>query len=175
MNYETMYSDGVDQPGLPFCELTFHQSQLSEAFGGGMAGAVLPLIMTPVELIKVQRQILQRQSNNWAVAKDIHGARGIRGLYTGHSLTTTRAILGNTLLFGGTYGLWKKGVVLRLERKVCKVWAPRFLGPWAVLEMLARERALYCSFSSQLLGFIPAHGVYFPLYDVLIQPWGGPS
>ena len=127
MNYETMYSDWVDQPGLPFCELTFHQRQLSEAFGGGMAGAVLPLIMTPVELIKVQRQILQRQSNNWAVAKDIHGARGIRGLYTGHSLTTTRAILGNTLLFG-TYGLWKKGVVLRLERKVCKVWAPRFLG-----------------------------------------------
>lgn len=206
----------VNQPGVPFCELTFHQRQLSEAFGGGMAGAVLPLIMTPMELIKVQRQVLHRQSNNWAVAKDIYRARGIRGLYTGHSLTTTRAMLGNTMLFG-TYGLWKKGVenTLGLDRVqtefggdlsfplkfLCGVlagWsatvltypvdcvktrtqsvqglgAPRFLGLWEGLKMLARERALYRGFSSQLLRFIPAHGVYLPLYDVLIQSWKGPS
>lgn len=80
---------------------------LAEGGGGAACGAVLPFIFTPMELIKVKRQVLQDNAiTNLEIARRVWREHGLRGLYTGHTLTVARSTLGNTALFG-SYEAWQ--------------------------------------------------------------------
>lgn len=80
---------------------------VAEAGGGAACGAVLPLIFTPMELVKVRRQVLRdNATSNWQIALSIWRERGLAGLYTGHRFTVARSTAGNATLFG-SYEAWK--------------------------------------------------------------------
>lgn len=75
--------------------------------GGAACGLVLPLIFTPMELIKVQRQVLQdNHISTWTIARRLWRSHGVSGLYTGLQLTVARSTLGNAALFG-SFEAWK--------------------------------------------------------------------
>jgi hypothetical protein len=96
--------DGSKPTGLvnrrTFRELPLSQRVASEAGGGAACGLVLPFIFTPMELLKCKRQALQAPGSNWQIARDVWRADGLRGLYTGHTLTVYRSTIGNASIFG---------------------------------------------------------------------------
>jgi hypothetical protein len=68
---------------------------------------VLPLIFTPMELIKCKRQVLaDNRTSNLEIARGVWRESGLAGLYTGHTLTVARSTLGNAALFG-SFEAWK--------------------------------------------------------------------
>lgn len=80
---------------------------LAEGGGGAACGIVLPIIFTPMELIKVKRQVLKDNSaTNLQIARQVAREHGFTGLYTGHTLTVCRSTIGNTALFGSYEG-WR--------------------------------------------------------------------
>ena len=88
-------------------ELPVGTRVLAEAGGGAACGAVLPLIFTPMELVKVRRQVLRdNATSNWQIALSVWRERGLAGLYTGHRFTVARSTAGNATLFG-SYEAWK--------------------------------------------------------------------
>ena len=91
-------SMGVTQ----FSELGLANRVLFEAVGGMAAGLVLPVFFTPIELVKVRQQTTQAQQqlSSYRVLRDAVRHEGVRGLYTGHSFTVWRSVIGNAFLFG---------------------------------------------------------------------------
>ena len=89
-----------------FDELSVGARVLAEGGGGAACGLVLPLIFTPLELIKVRRQVHLDGKSNWQIFVEVWRAEGIGGLYTGHRLTVARSTLGNMTLFG-SFEAWK--------------------------------------------------------------------
>ena len=85
-----------------FGELPLGQRVCMEAAGGFVAGLVLPIFFTPIELIKVRQQAWQgqRQQSAWHILRDIVQRDGVRGIYAGHSFTVWRSVIGNVFLFG---------------------------------------------------------------------------
>ena len=78
---------------------------VAEAGGGAACGAVLPLIFTPMELIKCRRQVATDVgATNVQIAMTVWREKGLAGLYTGHTLTVARSTLGNATLFGSYEG-----------------------------------------------------------------------
>lgn len=79
----------------------------AEGGGGAACGLVLPLVFTPMELIKCKRQVLKDNAvSNWQIARGVWRERGLRGLYTGHTMTVVRSTLGNGALFA-SYELFR--------------------------------------------------------------------
>ena len=91
---------GSSSGGASFEQLSLTKRVLAEGGGGAACGLVLPLIFTPMELVKVRRQASSCAATNWQIARDVFREHGIRGLYTGHRLTVARSTLGNAALFG---------------------------------------------------------------------------
>mmetsp|Transcript_10920 Transcript_10920/g.25689 ORF Transcript_10920/g.25689 Transcript_10920/m.25689 type:complete len:344 (-) Transcript_10920:206-1237(-) len=80
---------------------------MAEGGGGAACGLVLPLIFTPMELIKCKRQVLaDSRISNLEIAQTVWRESGLRGLYTGHTLTVARSTLGNGALFG-SFEAWQ--------------------------------------------------------------------
>lgn len=80
---------------------------IAEGGGGAACGLVLPIIFTPMELIKVKRQVMtDNAATNAQIARAVLREHGLRGLYTGHTLTVCRSTVGNATLFG-SYELWR--------------------------------------------------------------------
>ena len=72
----------------------------AEGGGGAVCGLVLPFVLTPMELIKCRRQVLQdNAASNWQIARDVFREHGLRGLYTGHTLTVLRSTVANAAMF----------------------------------------------------------------------------
>ena len=77
----------------------------AEGGGGAACGLVLPLVFTPMELIKCRRQVLADNSvSNLQIARHVLREHGLRGLYVGHRLTVLRSTLGNAAMFGAFEG-----------------------------------------------------------------------
>jgi len=94
-------------PHRSFDDLSVGTRILAEGGGGAACGLVLPVIFTPMELIKVRRQVLKDNSvSNWQLAMRVWRESGLGGLYTGHRFTVARSTLGNASLFGSFEG-WK--------------------------------------------------------------------
>jgi hypothetical protein len=88
-------------PHRSFDDLTVFARILAEGGGGAACGLVLPFIFTPMELVKVRRQVLQDNSmSNLQIAREVWRRGGISALYTGHRLTVARSTFGNAALFG---------------------------------------------------------------------------
>jgi solute carrier family 25 carnitine/acylcarnitine transporter 20/29 len=84
-----------------FQQLSLGTRACSEAAGGFAAGCVLPLIFTPVEMIKVRQQVhIGSPPGFWTIARSVMRTEGLRGMYVGHSMTTLRSTIGNAFLFG---------------------------------------------------------------------------
>jgi hypothetical protein len=87
-----------------FDHLNLPTRAAAEAAGGFAAGVVLPLIVTPLELVKCRQQVAHASSGSrsgtWAVVRDVVRIEGLAGLYVGHGFTTLRSTLGNAALFG---------------------------------------------------------------------------
>jgi hypothetical protein len=81
----------------------------SEAAGGFVAGLVLPIFFTPLELVKSRQQISAKPIGTWKVIRDVMRKKGISGMYVGHLMTTVRSTWGNITLFG-PYVLAKDGL-----------------------------------------------------------------
>ena len=70
-------------------------------------GLVLPLIFTPMELVKVRRQVMRDDAaTSWELARAAWREGGVAALYTGHRFTVARSTLGNASLFGA-FEAWK--------------------------------------------------------------------
>jgi hypothetical protein len=92
---------------LPFEELPASTRVLAEGGGGAACGLVLPLIFTPMELIKCRRQVLvDNRVTTLQIARDVLKTEGLRGLYVGHRLTVVRSTVGNAALFG-SFEAWR--------------------------------------------------------------------
>ena len=90
-----------------FQELPLLARVAAEGGGGAACGLVLPLIFTPLELIKVRRQVLKdAQASSWAIGMSVLRTHGLSGLYTGLGLTVARSTIGNATLFG-SFEAWK--------------------------------------------------------------------
>ena len=85
-----------------FTQLSLGMRACSEAVGGFAAGIVLPIFVTPMELLKVRQQVHTGRSapGFWAIARDVVRTQGVRGMYVGHTMTVLRSTLGNAALFG---------------------------------------------------------------------------
>jgi len=80
---------------------------LAEGGGGAACGLVLPLIYSPMELIKCRRQVLADNSiSNLQIARGVWREGGLAGLYVGHRLTVMRSTIGNAALFG-SFEAWR--------------------------------------------------------------------
>lgn len=94
-------------PMLPFEELPASIRVLAEGGGGAACGLVLPLVYTPMELIKCRRQVLvDNLVTNMQIARDVLRTEGLPGLYVGHRLTVVRSTVGNAALFG-SFEAWQ--------------------------------------------------------------------
>lgn len=101
-----------------FDDLPASTRVLAEGGGGAACGLVLPLIFTPMEMIKVQRQVLRdNTTSNATIARNLWRQHGLAGLYTGHRLTVARSTLGNMTLFG-SFEAWK--ALLRSARSALR-------------------------------------------------------
>ena len=84
-----------------FAQLPLRSRVLAEGGGGAACGAVLPLVFTPMELVKVKRQVMRdNQVTNMQVARSVYREHGLRGMYTGYWLTVVRSTVGNATMFG---------------------------------------------------------------------------
>ena len=95
-----------------FVELKMSARVLSEACGGWVAGMVLPLLFTPLEMIKCRQQVSGASSrvnssstrspspSTFNIMRDVLHKEGVRCLYVGHVMTTLRSTFGNAALFG---------------------------------------------------------------------------
>ena len=76
----------------------------SEAFGGFIAGLVLPILFTPLEMVKCRQQVYEHTSGGkmgtLTIMRNVICAEGIQGMYIGHLMTTLRSTNGNAALFG---------------------------------------------------------------------------
>eukprot|EP00945_MAST-04E_sp_MAST-4E-sp1_P001140 g1140.t1 len=95
-------------PTMGFNDLPLHTRVFSEACGGAMCGVLLPLILTPTELIKCKRQVLPNQSI-MSICRGVVMSGGLLSLYTGYVSTMARFTLGNFVLFG-SYQFWKSSL-----------------------------------------------------------------
>jgi len=94
-------------PHASFDQLSVTARVLAEGGGGAACGLVLPLIFTPLELIKIRRQVLQDNSlTNLQIFRTIWREKGLGGLYTGYRFTVVRSTFGNAALFG-SFEAWK--------------------------------------------------------------------
>lgn len=97
-------------PATTFERLPATSRVLAEAGGGAACGLVLPLIFTPLELVKVRRQVVVGAGGgsvgSLQVLRGVLAERGVRGLYVGHTLTMARSTMGNATLFGSYEG-WR--------------------------------------------------------------------
>lgn len=101
----THMSAGSDDAS--FRSLPVAMRVLAEGGGGAACGAVLPLVYTPMELVKCRRQVASSNAlTNVQIARQVWRESGLLGLYTGHTLTVARSTLGNATLFGSFEG-WK--------------------------------------------------------------------
>ena len=99
-------------PHRSFDELSAGVRIAAEGGGGAACGLVLPLVYTPMDLIKIRRQVLRDNSlTNWQIARSVYSEGGLAALYAGHWLTVARSTLGNAALFG-SFEAWK--ALLRL-------------------------------------------------------------
>jgi hypothetical protein len=93
-------SMGVDD----FEHLGLQTRVASEAFGGFIAGLVLPILFTPLEMVKCRQQVNEnaggRPMGTFTILRNAIRAEGIRGIYIGHLMTTLRSTNGNAALFG---------------------------------------------------------------------------
>ncbi len=184
-----------------FEQLPLLVRMIAEGGGGAVCGLVLPLIYTPMELIKCRRQVLSNNSiTNWQIARNVWREEGIRGLYTGHPLTVARSTLGNASLFG-SYEAWKTLLqsTFGAERgSLCMVagvlsgWTTQIVcfpidaaksrqqvagGEGLLRGILAlwREGAMYRGVSAMLLRAVPVHAVYMPTYTFVLRCLSAPS
>jgi len=94
-----------------FARLPLHSRVLAEGGGGAACGLVLPLVFTPMELVKVKRQVMRGDRlSNVSIARQVFREGGLRGLYTGYGLTVVRSTAGNAVMFG-SYELFRAGFV----------------------------------------------------------------
>lgn len=90
-----------------FHDLSVGARILAEGGGGAACGLVLPLIFTPMELVKVRRQVMRDDAaTSWELARAAWREGGVAALYTGHRFTVARSTLGNASLFGA-FEAWK--------------------------------------------------------------------
>ena len=91
---------------------------LSEAGGGIVAGVFLPILFTPLEMVKCRQQVHvhastagagQKRTGTIHIIRDVLRTEGIRGMYVGHAMTTLRSTIGNASLFG-SYVVAKDGL-----------------------------------------------------------------
>ncbi len=95
--------------GLSCCsfeQLPISYRIASEALGGAAVGVILPLLTTPLELLKCKKQTASKPRGLLSVSRSMIAQGGIKAMWTGHALTMTRSTLGNCLLFG-SYPMWK--------------------------------------------------------------------
>lgn len=86
-----------------------HSLNLTDlSFAGGVSGAVVSFVLTPIELIKCQLQMqgyLKKVSNPYfsgpiSLISDTFKKSGLKGLYKGHTGTLLREISGGVAWFG---------------------------------------------------------------------------
>jgi hypothetical protein len=100
-------TDSSDTPVLSFVELPAATRVLAEGGGGAACGMVLPLVYTPMELIKCRRQVmLDNRVTTLQIAREVLRTEGLAGLYVGHRLTVVRSTVGNATLFG-SFEAWR--------------------------------------------------------------------
>jgi len=124
-----LFSSRSDSNQGRYDGLSFGLRFASEAFGGFACGAVLPIIFTPLELVKCKKQVLRTKLSNFAIAKEVWRGEGLRGLYTGHMLTTYRSTIWNAALFG-SYFFYKEllGDFLAAQQRIVEP-VPALVGP----------------------------------------------
>jgi len=69
---------------------------------GALSGAAVSFVLTPVELIKCQLQVMQQHKSRGTISLVIHTLRtkGVLGLYRGHLGTLMREVAGGAAWFG---------------------------------------------------------------------------
>ena len=107
VQYVSARRDGTGTSLQRFDSLPASARILAEGGGGAACGMVLPLIYTPMELIKCKRQVMaDNTATNFQIARTVLREHGLFGLYTGHGLTVCRSTIGNATLFG-SYEMWR--------------------------------------------------------------------
>jgi len=87
-----------------FESLSLDMRAMCEFSGGFVAGLVLPVLFTPLELIKCRQQANTatgaESASALSIVRHVVYTEGIRGMYVGHSMTVLRSTIGNSSLFG---------------------------------------------------------------------------
>ena len=78
---------------------TLNDRLFASALGGGFAGAVLCVFITPFELVKCRAQMGGGGGRAWRVARETYAARGAFGLFRGFSHTLAREIPSGAIYF----------------------------------------------------------------------------
>ena len=96
-----------------FADLNLGTRVVSESLGGVAAGMVLPILFTPLEMVKCRQQVNvvanTKPLGTLHILRGVLRQEGLRGLYVGHVMTTLRSTFGNAALFG-SYVLAKEGL-----------------------------------------------------------------